>query len=388
MNCVGYSVLCSLAQTAAVRLCCRTAASPPSACDGERIAPDITCETCTAVAKVPVEYDRVLQALLYLLTPGSVLSGTEHHSQDAPKKERARTRQRYTTATLQDSPTFSQRCGNPTNQGSSPVRARYHPVLPCCDHLREMETPRSGAAKWFEATIVTPVRSQFGYLADAIANSPLKGLMTAEELHTLAEEEAKEDMAAFDADGDNRMDFAEFCTKVRAEEKHKPARLLTADVLRKRFDEIDKDGSGFVDFDEYVKAMEQEILREKIEVEQQRQKELERARIARKNLLKDVPPQRFHSEQAARKFFSAPFGTARMNMGIGFGTSRVAFGSSSTARPAGASRPMLPNNAALAIMRSQSRGGQPTPQASSGRQMASRGAGLNGYMGFPGKTRM
>ena len=33
-------------------------------------------------------------------------------------------------------------------------------------------------------------------------------------------------MAEFDGDGDNRLDFAEFCTKVRAEETHKPAKLL------------------------------------------------------------------------------------------------------------------------------------------------------------------
>ena len=76
------------------------------------------------------------------------------------------------------------------------------------------------------------------------------------------------------------MDFAEFCTKVRAEESHKPKKLLTNTALRVRFDAIDVDGSGYVDFDEYVKAMEAEILREKIEAEQQRQKELERARLA------------------------------------------------------------------------------------------------------------
>ena len=261
-----------------------------------------------------------------------------------------------------------------------------------------METPRPrGVASWFEDTIVTPVRSQFGYLADAIANSPLKGLLTAEELHGMAEQEAREDMAEFDADGDNRMDFKEFCTKVRAEEKHKPAKQLTNAILRKRFDDIDRDGSGYVDFDEYVKAMEAEILREKIEAEQQRQKELERARIARRNLLQGVPPQKFQSEQAAKSFFSAPFGTARMNLGVGFGTSRVAFGSSigggggggasSTARPR-ANRPVLPNDAALAISRSQARGGGPTPQASSGRPAAARGLNSLGYTGSPGKTRV
>ena len=37
--------------------------------------------------------------------------------------------------------------------------------------------------------------------------------------------------------------------------------------LRKRFDAIDRDGSGYIDIDEYVLAMEQEILREKIAAE-------------------------------------------------------------------------------------------------------------------------
>lgn len=251
-----------------------------------------------------------------------------------------------------------------------------------------METPRTETS-WFETAIVTPIKSQFGYLADAIANSPLKGLITAEQLHDLAKKEAEEDMAEFDADGDNRMDFKEFCAKVRAEEKHKPAKLLTKEVLRQRFDAIDKDGSGFVDFDEYVKAMEEEILREKIAAEEQRRKELERARLARKILQTGVPPQRFESEKAAKSFFSAPFGTARVNMGQAFGTSRVAFGSSVTSRTA---RPGLPNNTALALVRSQARGGQPTPH-SSGRQMASRAGAYQGstglgYHGAPGNTRV
>ena len=44
-------------------------------------------------------------------------------------------------------------------------------------------------AAWFETTIATPMRSQFANLTDAIAKSPLKGLLSAEQLHEMAEQQ-------------------------------------------------------------------------------------------------------------------------------------------------------------------------------------------------------
>ena len=260
--------------------------------------------------------------------------------------------------------------------------------------------------QWFDDVIATPLRQAATSLSDAIAASPLKGLISAEMLHEQAVEQATADYAAHDGDGDHRLDFDEFCAAVRASEEKGAARL-TKEQLRKRFLEIDEDGSGFIDMDEYVRQAEARKLETAIAQERKRQA---RYIAARRALKVSVPPAKFNSEREyarrgsnagvcirsrelpllvshestiralacprAKSFFSAPRGSAKMNL-----ASRPAFGFRSGRSWTGMGSPSvaLPNNAALALSRSASRASNLSSQVSSGR----------GNMGtIPGRTRV
>jgi Ca2+-binding EF-hand superfamily protein len=64
------------------------------------------------------------------------------------------------------------------------------------------------------------------------------------------------DMEEHDTDNDNKLDFSEFCSLVRSREEGNP----TDAELRARFNELDADGSGKVDMNEYIRFTLHEAL--------------------------------------------------------------------------------------------------------------------------------
>ena len=64
------------------------------------------------------------------------------------------------------------------------------------------------------------------------------------------------DMEEHDTDNDNKLDFSEFCSLVRSREEGHP----TDAELRARFNELDADGSGKVDMNEYIRFTLHEAL--------------------------------------------------------------------------------------------------------------------------------
>ena len=169
-------------------------------------------------------------------------------------------------------------------------------------------TAAKSMQQWFADKIATPLTAMASPLTAFWSSmTPLSNMtpLTQDDL-----ERAEVEYTAADTDGDNKLDFSEFCTMCREREQAGDVRVQDLFSLRELFDTLDASKDGKIDPSEYVKWLEAEKESEEAAARMRQIRKQARDRrkryFAKEQWWHGAPPASFSSAAEATRFFMAP----------------------------------------------------------------------------------